>query len=112
MVPGVGIQRRKPLEAAIELWVGFQQQLLRNGVVNVAGIRHVSRVENRAGRTPWARQRRRRGEEALEGIGYFCVEVICYPGGVEVGIWGGRVDSGIVVCVYLLGANLRGQEVA
>src|SRR6266536_1435261 len=104
MVPGVGIQRRQPLEAAIKLRVGFQQQLLRNGVINVAGIRHVSRVENRAGRTPWARQRRGRGEEALERIGDIGVEIIRYSG--TAGIVG-RIQ----LCHQLI-ANRRGQEVA
>ena len=80
MVPGVGIQRRQPLEAAVKLRVGFQQQLLWDGVINVARIHHISRVKNRTGRAPWTRQRRTCREETLERIRDFGVEIIRYSG--------------------------------
>ncbi len=36
VVPGVGIQRRQPLEAAIKLRVGLEQETLWNGGIDVA----------------------------------------------------------------------------
>src|SRR5207249_10013468 len=76
MVPGVRIEWWQPFEAAIKLWEGFKKQLLRNCVINVARIRHVGCIEDRASRTPGAGQCRTRREEALEGIRHFRVEVI------------------------------------
>src|SRR5205807_9260910 len=49
-------------------------------------------------------------EEALEGIGYFGIEIIGYPGRVK--IWAGRIDSGIVGRLHELVANRGRQEVA
>src|SRR5690242_15685700 len=112
MVPGIGIQRGQALESAIKLRVGFEQQLLRNHVINVAGVGHVGRVESRARGTPWARQCRSRGEKALERIGHIRVEIVRYPRRVVVGVWGGRVDGGIVSCLYELVPNRRRNKVS